>query len=861
MTLRALWAGVRRHRDTGVCGRDIGRIAFSFPSRKLLGTCFVAAIVLLARDAVAAISPTSNVLERMVELTLESQKAYPDPFNDVDVDVIFTRDHTSWRVPAFWRGGQQWTVRFAPITPGEYSYRWESTDKANSSLNGHSSRVRITAYRGDNELLKHGMLRVSSNKRYFEQADGTPFYWLGDTWWTGLSDRLPWDGFQTLTADRKKKGFTVVQICAGLIPSFEELTPIDPGYRNEGGAVWDPQFNRINPRYFDFADRRFQHLIDAGIAPAVVGGWSDQLSKMGSAKMKKHWRYIIARYGAYPVFWVVGAGVFNPPQAVMNQLPKYIADAISPGWSDIVRYVRATDPYHHPLTVHEGMPPYDIPLPEDSLTDFDLTQPGHAGWASIGAEVMQLNTRYARTDLTKPLVVGEIGYENEFGTHLEDFQRMGYWLAMLNGAAGYTYGAGPTFEVNNPDKPLHRNGQYTFFTWQEGMNLPGSYEVGLGANLLRQYPWWQFTPRPQWVTPGGTTLLEPHSGRPEFDPEGWKNTINADFTPSDAYLRMPESVYPTGEWRSRQGTFRKPYAAGIPGKIRVIYIPSFGSIASPPPTVLDLEKDVRYGVYYWEPTLGIKFDLGTVVLPAPGAVEFQDGFEEAVPSRWAEQSVAKTKREGGTLLADGDNISVVKNLNLQNTVVTVDAHGDSSAGLLLRYHDADDYLVAVYSAKEESLYWITRSKGVESAKLGTVTVPELGQNIHLRAEARLNFVAASITDGIRTYSTPIVDVRSGWETSTPVDASKIPAGTAGLLHQEDGRTQRFDNFEARQSPRLAQDESLNRKLYDARGEYRGELSGPGWDEYGRNKTILLNAYRPERLPSNQDWVLVLEAKR
>ena len=38
---------------------------------------------------------------------------------------------------------------------------------------------------------------------------------LGDTWWKGLTKRLPWpDGFKILTADRVEKGFTIIQIVA-----------------------------------------------------------------------------------------------------------------------------------------------------------------------------------------------------------------------------------------------------------------------------------------------------------------------------------------------------------------------------------------------------------------------------------------------------------------------------------------------------------------------------------------------------------------------------------------------------------------------------------------------------------------------
>ena len=42
-------------------------------------------------------------------------------------------------------------------------------------------------YAGSNPLYLHGVLVPSSNNRYLVHADGTPFYWLGDTHWSGFS--------------------------------------------------------------------------------------------------------------------------------------------------------------------------------------------------------------------------------------------------------------------------------------------------------------------------------------------------------------------------------------------------------------------------------------------------------------------------------------------------------------------------------------------------------------------------------------------------------------------------------------------------------------------------------------------------
>jgi len=795
----------------------------------------IVCLAALVQFAAGTTNPSASQM-RVFERTFESRKTYADPFNDVDVDVIFTGDGQSWRVPTFWRGGSKWTVRFAPPTPGEYDYRLESTDRSNPDLNGQAGHARITAYTGGSDLLRRGMLRVSANKRYFEHADGTAFYWLGDTWWMGMSDRLSWDGFQKLTANRKAKGFTVVQICAGLVPSNEELAPVDPGFRNEGGAVWDPQFQRINPKYFDYGDRRIQELVNAGIAPAIVGAWRQAMKQMGPEKLKKHWRYIIARYGAYPVFWIIGGEVYDPPDALAETKP---IDLRTPGWTEVARYVRATDPYHHPITVHEIPPPYDSAFKDESLTDFDLFQPSHLGWPSIAIEVALLDVHRSRTTVTKPEVVGEIGYEMLGATHFEAFQRAAFWLGMLNGAAGHTYGANPVFEAYSTDKPFQRT-KYTFLTWEEGMDLPGSYQVGLGAKLLQHYPWWKFEPHPEWVAPRGTTLLEPHNQVTGFD----LGTFSSFFTNE---FPNPYSVdYPGGEWKKHHGTIFLPYAAGIPGKVRFIYDPCFALACRTPPTVLGLETGVRYHAYFWEPSLGIKIDLGAVERPEPGAVIHEDRFEDSDNSNWTE-SGTKGERSGGRLSVAGDSLAIANGVNQADLVGAVDGYSDASAGLVLRYHNAGNYLAAVYSPSDKTEYLIDRKDGVDGPHLAVTDVPSIGPDFRLSAEVRGGWAALSITDGQQTYASRIVGVHN------------TTAGAAGLRHVDDGTTQSFDNFELRQSPVLVTDQHLQTKLYDAKGIYRGEMGGPGWD-FAKDKIILLDAYRPERLPIPQDWVLVLENK-
>ena len=226
------------------------------------------------------------------ETSYTTTKQYANPFTDLEVNVVFQHGNQQWKVPAFWAGDKKWTVRFAPPVQGKFAYRVECTDKANTGLNGNEQTLSVAAYTGDNPLYKHGPLRVSENKRHFEHADGTPFFWLGDTWWKALCKRLPWEGFQELTADRKAKGFSVVQIVCGPYPDENFFAP---SLENEGGQPYLAQdISVVNPRYFDYADRRLKHLADAGIVPAIVGAWGrgdcNSMEKFGAAKIKRHWR-------------------------------------------------------------------------------------------------------------------------------------------------------------------------------------------------------------------------------------------------------------------------------------------------------------------------------------------------------------------------------------------------------------------------------------------------------------------------------------------------------------------------------------------------------------------------------------------
>ncbi len=494
------------------------------------------------------------------EWSYSSEKAYTDPFNDLELDVVFTdpqgREQT---VPAFWAGDQTWRIRFSSSNPGRYTYRTVASDQGD--LHGHQGTLDVSAYEGENLLRKHGPMRVAADRRHFQHEDGTPFFWLGDTWWMGLCSRLRWpEDFQQLAADRVKKGFTVIQIIAGLYP---DMPPFDPRGANEAGYPWEAEYARINPAYFDAADLRIRYLVECGLTPCIVACWGYFLPIMGIPRIKKHWRYLIARWGAYPVVWCL-AGEGAMPY-YLSKTPKEDVETQKQGWTEVSRYVHSTDPYHHPVTIHNGR----SEVLDPAVLDFDMLQTGHNDRKSIPNTEDKITSAQLKTPRI-PVLAGEVCYEGIMEASRQEIQRFMFWTCILNGAGGHTYGANGIWQVNTRQRPFGPSPHgrtWGNVPWDVAADLPGSTHVGLDKGLLMRYEWWRFDPHTDWT--------EPH----------WSK---------ENYIL--------------------PYAAGIPGEVRVIFIPPAWNA----PKVTNLESGVNYRAFYFDPKSAEEHDLGDVAPDSTG---------------------------------------------------------------------------------------------------------------------------------------------------------------------------------------------------------------------------------------------------
>jgi hypothetical protein len=336
------------------------------------------------------------------------------------------------------------------------------------------------------------------------------------------------------------------------------MPPFDPRANNEAGYAWEANYACINPHYFDMADLRIQYLVDHGLVPCIVGCWGFFLPIMGVEKLKKHWRYIIARWGAYPVIWcLAGEGDMPYYRSKDREKDKAVQKR---GWTEVGKYVRSTDPFHHPVSIHPPSNARDS-VEDQSVLDFDMLQTGHEDVWSI-PNTINVVTRERVREPRMPVVVGEVTFEGHKQQNRQQVIRFMFWSCILSGTGGHTYGAGGIWEVQTQKHPYGASpwgGGYGDLPWEIAYRYPGSQQVGWAKDLLTRYEWWRLEPHPEWV--------EPH----------WTK---------ENYLL--------------------PYAAGIPGELRIIFIPlNMWTL----PKIAKLEPDVTYEAFWFHPATGKEYPV------------------------------------------------------------------------------------------------------------------------------------------------------------------------------------------------------------------------------------------------------------
>lgn len=423
-------------------------------------------------------------------------REYANPYADVEVTVTFTGPHgVVIPRPAFWDGGTVWKVRFAPTMLGDWQWRSACSDSTNAGLHGKTGQLTCVPATGNNPNYQHGFLMLSANHRYFTYADGTPFFWLGDThWMMPNTERVevcnhpehqgkacPFGGqFQHLVADRKVKGFNVYQT----YPSAANA------------AWWTSPFTQLNPERFNTVfDVQINHLAEQGFIIALGCGHFNESMQIPVADLRRWARYLVARYGAHPVVWVTAQEVNAPEDNGQNCLA---------AWKAVAEEIERVDGYQHPHSAHQWV--VDVAtrlLGHEHWHDWFALQGGHV---NSGLTPQARYAGYFNFQPTKPVIETEAMYEliDCGGVADVDDARRAAWKALLCGCAGYTYGAAGVWALKwDAMDSQWKDYNYRIESWYAGMTLPGATQMSLLQKFFSELSWWQLTPRftdPCWAS-------------------------------------------------------------------------------------------------------------------------------------------------------------------------------------------------------------------------------------------------------------------------------------------------------------------------------------------------------------------------
>lgn len=351
--------------------------------------------------------------------------------------------------------------------------------------------------------MRHGFLQSSGSNLYLQYYDGTPFFWLGDTHWSGFSSAEHFyesndprfrTMFEGMLQVRRQQGYTVWKA--------ETFANNDEGGNpptNEGGPAWlnDAFFQDLNVDFWKEIDKRVRLVVSYDFVVSIAVGIGRSLKD--PSLEPQHTRlslYLLARYAAFPVVWIT--------------CQEYCADACSDCWARIAAALHVADPYHRPTSMHNcannpiawhGQPWYS----------FVTLQLGHNALTSVDHWLQQ----YAASPKL-PVVEDEANYEQliqEYGGGALWLTRQAAWQAVVGGAFGYTYGGqGIWWACWNTSYSSFNCGpahSAEYRVWNETLTFPfGGSQISAFAGLWQSLPWYAMIPDDsliQWIAaPTGT---------------------------------------------------------------------------------------------------------------------------------------------------------------------------------------------------------------------------------------------------------------------------------------------------------------------------------------------------------------------
>ena len=298
-----------------------------------------------------------------------------------------------------------------------------------------------------------GPIRVHAGGQYFQQADGAPFFWLGDTAWL-LPQKLNREEVKTYFENRRAKGFNVVQLCVVQFLNDKSIygSPALVG-ENITKLNVTPGADPADPAQYDYWDHVDYVLTTAaanGIYIAIAPVWSHMVRRtpLTAAQVGPYIEQVAKRYQSRPnVIWLNGGSGRGHENADV--------------WQVIGETLRRHNP-HQFVSYH----PFGRTVTSEWFKDaawlsFHMFTSGHRRYDQDieGRRYGEDNWRYVlesrAADPKRPVLDAEPAYENTpQGLHkpeepywtAADSRRYAYW-SVFAGAAGHTFGENSVRQV------------------------------------------------------------------------------------------------------------------------------------------------------------------------------------------------------------------------------------------------------------------------------------------------------------------------------------------------------------------------------------------------------------------------------
>ncbi len=480
-------------------------------------------LFVLIFTGVSILSAQENVhVWEKKQLTFEAENTYQNAYTDVTVWVDLAGPGFNKRIYGFWDGGQTFNVRLVATNPGVWTWK-SGSDPADPGLSGKTGSFTATewteAEKKENPV-RRGFLRATPNNHALQFADGTPYFAIGDTWYSLGTNRFRWydddrkrpigpdAGFKDYVRYRKEQGYNWVNVIAAF-PNWKtddkswHLTMDDSAKTtirsawlefgtgsaknmdNEGGRPfffpgkvpgyenYFPDMDHINPEYFKYLDRKIDYLNANGFVPFIEAsrrdaslpwykyyGWPDSYVR--------YMQYIFSRYQANNV-------VLSPVHLDI------ISQTVSP--DDYIEAIEKRKEKYDPL-------PYGTLLSSNSNPS-TLENWGEDSWVTLHqvGNMREHNNYWYLTEIyysenPKPALNGEpyyAGYKDarsvdyaygaEGGTELDNaYVRSSMYGSFLSGGlAGHVYGAEGIWGADiEPSAPTH---MWDAFQWGSGAQM------------------------------------------------------------------------------------------------------------------------------------------------------------------------------------------------------------------------------------------------------------------------------------------------------------------------------------------------------------------------------------------------------